>query len=141
MSKTTPDDLETLADRVRRLERKNRWTRLMVALMVWLSGATAVFSGLVLVAPYSEAVRLPVPYLYRALGHAGGREATAFLIETARTGPSRARVVAIAALGLVLDDDGEVERALTTLSADADSTVRNAARYVMSERKPRSGKR
>jgi len=91
--------------------------------------------------PYSEAVRLPVPYLYRALGHAGGREATAFLIETARTGPSRARVVAIAALGLVLDDDGEVERALTTLSADADSTVRNAARYVMSERKPRSGKR
>ena len=61
MSKTTPDDLETLAERVRRLERKNRWTRLMVALMVWLSGATAVFSGLVLVAPYSEAVRLLLP--------------------------------------------------------------------------------
>jgi HEAT repeat protein len=91
--------------------------------------------------PYSDAVPLPVPYLYRALGHAGGPEATWFLIEAARTGPARSRVVAIAALGLVLGDDGEVERVLTTLSNDTDATVRSAARYVMSERKPRSGKR
>jgi len=90
---------------------------------------------------FSDAVPLPVPYLYRALGHVGGREATWFLIEAARTGPVRARVVAIAALGFVLGDGGEVERALTTLSGDPDPTVRNAARYVMSERKPRSGKR
>lgn len=91
--------------------------------------------------PYSDAVPLPVPYLYRALGHAGGPEATWFLIEAARTGPARARVVAIAALGLLLGDDGEVERALTTLSSDADPTVRSAARYVIGERKPRSGQR
>jgi len=89
----------------------------------------------------SEAVRLPIPYLYRALGNAGGAEATSFLIEVARTGPPRGRVVAIEALGLVTDDDGQVERALATLSADSDGSVRRAARNVMSERRRPSGTR
>jgi len=86
--------------------------------------------------PVSDAVRLPIPYLYRALGHVGGPEATAFLIEIARAGPARARVPAIAALGLVVDDDGQVERALARLAGDADPNVRNAARYVLGERRP-----
>ena len=90
---------------------------------------------------YSDAVRLPIPFFYRALGNAGGAEATSFLIEVARTGPPRGRVVAIEALGLVIDDDGQVERALTRLSADADPGVRSAARNVMAERRRPGGKR
>lgn len=91
--------------------------------------------------PYGEAVGLPIPFLYRALGNAGGAEATSFLIEIARTGSPRGRVVAIEALGLVIDDDGQVERALTTLTADTDPGVRRAARNVIGERTRPGGKR
>ncbi len=91
--------------------------------------------------PYGAAIGLPIPFLYRALGNAGGAEATSFLIEIARTGPPRGRVVAIEALGLVIDDDGQVERVLARLSGDADPGVRSAARNVMAERKRPGGKR
>ncbi len=83
---------------------------------------------------YSDAVRLPVPYLFRALGRAGGPEATRFLIDVARQAPQAARVVAIAALGLVPEDDPEVERTLSALAGDLDPAVRGVARFVIDER-------
>ncbi|MBI4594534.1 MAG: HEAT repeat domain-containing protein, partial [Candidatus Rokubacteria bacterium] len=82
---------------------------------------------------YSEAIRLPVPYLYRALGHAGGPEATRFLIEAAERAPQAVRLVAIPALALVRDDDG-VERTLAALAGDRDPAVRGVAAYVLGER-------
>lgn len=83
---------------------------------------------------YSDAVRLPVPYLYRALGHAGGAEATTFLIEAATGAAHAARLVAIPALGLLRNDDGRVDRALAALAADRDQAVRGVAAYVAGER-------
>ena len=91
--------------------------------------------------PYSAAVGLPIPFFYRALGNTGGAEATSFLIEIARTGPPRGRVVAIEALGLIIDDDGQVDRALARLSGDADPSVRNVARNVLAERTRPKGER
>src|SRR5437762_11212527 len=46
------------------------------ALPIWLIGAiqSTVARGVDPQGRFSDAVPLPVPYLYRALGHAGGRE-------------------------------------------------------------------
>jgi HEAT repeat protein len=84
--------------------------------------------------PLSDAVRLPARNLYYALATCGDPAGPAFLLEMATTGPQPGRIVAIAALSLVPNPPGEIERTLTALATDGDPDIRQIAERAITER-------
>lgn len=87
-----------------------------------------------------ERVRVPLVYLYRALGLAGGREARDFLASTASEGLRAARVDAISTLGGAFVDDREIDAVLERVLTERDPAVKAAATWALEERRQaRSG--
>lgn len=81
-----------------------------------------------------ERVRVPLVYLYRALGLAGGRQARDFLVATASDGLRASRVDAISTLGGAFVDDREIDAVLERVQAERDPAVKGAAIWALEER-------
>ena len=84
---------------------------------------------------FDARVTVPVSYLYRALGVAGGRLAREFLVATATGGTERgARVVAVSVFESAWTGDPEIDTLLRHLLTDREPGVRGAATWAIESR-------
>jgi len=84
---------------------------------------------------FNERVRVPLSYLYRALGFVGGREARDFLLSVADDGDRVARVLAIGTLGEYWTKDADIDARLQALLTERDPAIKAAVTWALDERR------
>jgi HEAT repeat protein len=84
---------------------------------------------------FDDRVRLPLSYLYRALGFVDGPGARDFLLSVAGGGDRAARVLAIGTLGEYWTKDTAIDARLEALLPERDPAIKAAVTWALDERR------
>ena len=84
---------------------------------------------------FDDRVRVPLAYLYRALGFVDGPVARDFLLAVAGAGDREARVLAIGTLGEYWTRDATIDARLEALLPERDPAIKAAVTWALDERR------
>ena len=84
---------------------------------------------------FDDRVRVPLAYLYRALGFVDGPVARDFLLSVAGAGDREARVLAIGTLGEYWTRDATIDARLEALLPERDPAIKAAVTWALDERR------
>ena len=84
---------------------------------------------------FDDRVRVPLAYLYRALGFVDGPVARDFLLSVAGAGDREARVLAIGTLGEYWTRDATIDARLEALLPERDPSIKAAVTWALDERR------
>jgi HEAT repeat protein len=84
---------------------------------------------------FDDRVRVPLAYLYRAVGFVDGPVARDFLLSVAGAGDREARVLAIGTLGEYWTKDAAIDARLEALLAERDPAIKAAVTWALDERR------